>query len=273
MIASASDKPVIYCIGDSHVSFFSGQDRMQPLWPLPSRDIIPIFRTYRLGAVLAYSLGEYRTRHRAREALAVLLEREVPESSRVVPSGSMVLFCFGEIDNRVHLIGQARTQRRSIESIARECAERYFDVINEFHNQEYRIIVWNAIPSSAAEYSPNPEYPLVGTCEERNCSTAVFNNTLKESCVSIDIPFISIFEQLIDAGGLTKSEYFMGDAVHLSQKAMPIALEEMRKKLGDGIIYPGLISKAVRTGRRVRWQEKMIRLVSAARKSLRHPSA
>jgi hypothetical protein len=266
MTASASDKPAIHCIGDSHVSFFSGHDRMQPLWPLPSRDLIPVFRTYRIGAVLAYSLGDYRTRHRAREALAVMLEREVPDDSRVVPSGSMVLFCFGEIDNRVHLVGQARAQGRSIESIARECAERYFDVIKEYHNQKYRMIVWNAIPSSPAECSPNPEYPLVGTCAERNRSTAVFNDTLKESCASIDIPFISIFEQLIDAGGLTKSEYFLDDSVHLSQKAMPIALEEMRKKLGDGIIYPGLISEAVRKGRRIKWQKGMIRLASAVKR-------
>ena len=30
---NASPASVLYCIGDSHVSFFSGVDRIQPNWP------------------------------------------------------------------------------------------------------------------------------------------------------------------------------------------------------------------------------------------------
>ena len=66
---SSGDSEVIYCIGDSHVSFFSGKDAIVPCWPFPSEDMIPFFRTFRLGPVLAYNLVKVGTKTRGREAL------------------------------------------------------------------------------------------------------------------------------------------------------------------------------------------------------------
>ena len=33
---------MIYCIGDSHASFFGGIDKMQPIWPEKSNNILQI---------------------------------------------------------------------------------------------------------------------------------------------------------------------------------------------------------------------------------------
>lgn len=44
---------IIHCIGDSHVSFFGGLDRIQPVWPQRSDDRLPWFRTYHIGPALA----------------------------------------------------------------------------------------------------------------------------------------------------------------------------------------------------------------------------
>ena len=39
---------MIHCIGDSHSCFFSGEDKIQPIWPEQSFDTLPYFRSYRI---------------------------------------------------------------------------------------------------------------------------------------------------------------------------------------------------------------------------------
>jgi len=46
---------VIHCLGDSHVCFFSGQDRIFQAG-LPAKNILPFFRAWHLGPALAYNL-------------------------------------------------------------------------------------------------------------------------------------------------------------------------------------------------------------------------
>lgn len=222
----------IYCIGDSHVNFFSGQNKIQPLWPNPSNDILPFFRTFRLGAVLAYNLCEYGTRKKGRELLFVLLGRDVPIQSRAVPPESKVLLCFGEIDCRAHLLKQAELQKRDILSVVEECVERYFSVISEIQQLGYEVFVWNVIPSSRYDSIPNKEFPVYGTCLDRNHVTHLFNDYLMDLCMSAGVKFISIFDELVDEYRLTRIEYYF-DFIHLSQKAMPLALAKIEEVVGD----------------------------------------
>jgi hypothetical protein len=222
----------IYCIGDSHVDFFSGQNKVQPIWPEPSNDILPYFRTYRLGAVLAFSLCEYGTRQKGRELIYVLLDRDVPLPDREISPESKTLLCFGEIDCRAHLLRQAELQKRDIASVVEECVERYFSVILEIQQLGYEVLVWNAIPSSRHDHIPNKEFPAYGTCLERNRVTRLFNSYLSDLCSSSDAKFISIFDDLVDSQGLTRMEYY-SDQVHLSQKAMPLALTKIEEMVGD----------------------------------------
>ena len=117
-------KSNIYCIGDSHAGFFSGYDRMQPGWPNKSTNKYSFLKSYRLGPVLAYNLCNFKTRSKGREKLLYIL-------THFVPLGSKVLFCFGEIDCRAHLLKQSEIQRRDIHDIIRECVDRYFTVIKD----------------------------------------------------------------------------------------------------------------------------------------------
>ena len=57
----------IYCIGDSHVNIFSGKSKMQPVYPKAHDDIILIFKTFRLGEILAYNLKEKNSSSLKRE--------------------------------------------------------------------------------------------------------------------------------------------------------------------------------------------------------------
>ena len=49
------------------------------------------------------------------------------------------------------------------------------------------------------------------------------------------------------------------DVVHLSQKAMPMTFEEIKLKLGDRVIYPGLIDDVMRIQKRKAIREKILR--------------
>lgn len=222
MLAEWTEKQPIHCIGDSHASFFSGQDKIYPLWTDPSQDCLPMFRSYRLGPVLAYNLCKEGTTTQGRENLFTVLEQ--------IKIHSKVMLCFGEIDCRAHLLKQSVLQNRSIEEVVHECVDRYFSVILEVADKQYDLLIWNVIPSSRYETVGNKDFPLYGTCRERNQVSKLFNQYLAELCVKKRIKFISIFDKLIDQDGLTRMEFYR-DRVHLSQKAMPFVLEEMNRSL------------------------------------------
>ncbi len=217
-----SGRDVIHCIGDSHANLFSGVPFVQPSWPEPHEDLISLFRTYRLGPVLAYNLSRSGTRTRGREKLFAVLN--------TIPIGSRVLFCFGEIDCRAHLLKQAEKQNRGTEDVVNECVDRYFSVIKEVSQMGYGVLVWH-VPPSTRFIVKGGEYPTYGTCLERNRVVHQFNRRLSELIEENSLKAISIFDRLVDRDGLTKIEYFR-DSIHLSQKVMPFVIEEIRHKIG-----------------------------------------
>jgi hypothetical protein len=216
---------IIHCIGDSHVSFFSGTESVQPKWPEKSEDRLPFFRTYRLGAVLAYSLCEFNTRMRGREKLFSILKEQIPPGNRL-------LLCFGEIDCRAHLLRQSIQQHKPIEEIVRKCVRRYYSVIKEMMDMNYELIIWSVIPSTLYEKVANEEFPVYGTCQERNHVTRLFNRELEKLSRPDEVMTVSIYDELVDENGLTRMEYYK-DSVHLSQRAMPLLLEKLKRSLCD----------------------------------------
>lgn len=213
----------IYCIGDSHVSFFGGENRIQDCWPSASRNLLPYFTVFRLGPVLAYNLCQLRTTTQGRERLFQVLNH-VPRNRFWKPK-TRVLLSFGEIDCRAHVLKHADLSQRTVSSVVRECVERYFGVILEIKELGYETLIWNAIPSSLVEF-PTEEFPTYRTCKERNKATGLFNKMLADLCTTNAIPFVSIFDDLIDENGLTRTEYYF-DHFHLSQRAMPLTLKRM----------------------------------------------
>ena len=142
------------------------------------------------------------------------------------------MLCFGEIDCRAHLLKEAELQKREVDSVVKECVERYFSVILEIQHLGYEVLVWNVIPSSRHDSIPNREFPVYGTCLDRNQVTRLFNSYLNDLCSSGGAKFISIFDELVDERGLTRPEYYF-DYIHLSQKAMPFALAKVKEIVGD----------------------------------------
>ena len=206
----------IHCIGDSHASFFSGRERMQPEWPKRSDDRWPFFRSYRLGPALAYNLCRTGTTSRSREKLLEVLHR------RIRP-GDRVLLCFGEIDCRAHLIRQSQTRGESAGNLARECADRYFQVIEEINSLGFRAMVWNVVPPTTLMIDAGA-FPVAGSFEERMDVTRCFNASIVQRCQQAGVPFVSIFDALLDADGKPDHRWFL-DRVHLGPQAIALAVD------------------------------------------------
>jgi len=225
---------ILHCVGDSHANFFSGYDEMQPEWPAPDiKNRIPQLRSYRIGPVLAYRLCEYGTTYRGREKLEQLLDCLSP--------GDHLMFCFGEIDCRAHVLIQAERQQRPAEEIISNIVERYLSAIMRVKGRGYRPLLWNVIPSAPTDINERivvpPQYLFQGSCEERNRITRIFNAELQQAAESADIPFINIFNQLLSESG-TVARFFYADDIHLSQRAMPMALAALSEVFGEAFLLP-----------------------------------
>jgi hypothetical protein len=207
----------LICIGDSHASFFSGINKMQPEFPELSDNKIAHVEGVRLGAVLAYSLHKNNTREKGREKLFQKL-------GNLNTTDHAVMFCFGEIDCRYHLLKQSEIKMQPVKYIIEDCVNKYFQVIQEVKHLGFDVLVWNVIPTTYDNF--NPEYPNYGTHLQRNVCTKLFNKTLQEKCKGEEIIFIDISDKLIDKNNYTKG-YFLFDGVHLGQLAMRFFIEKI----------------------------------------------
>ncbi len=200
----------LHCIGDSHASVFGGEERMQEV--LASHDTLPQFRSYRIGPATAYNLSS---------KMGILDSIILP-----LPKGSRIMFCFGEVDCRAHLIHQAGIQGRPLEEVIKECVDRYFGIFKHYQSQGYDMYAWNIIPSSTA-IMDFEVYPAYGTCQDRNKVARIFNGYLKELCDNNGMRLVSIFDRLVDSKDITDMSYFM-DHIHLSTRVIPFVLEELK---------------------------------------------
>jgi hypothetical protein len=213
----------VHCIGDSHASFFGGEERMQPSWPRLSSDRIPRVRSYRIGPALAYNLVREGTASGGRERMLEVLD--------TLPCGSRVLLCFGEIDCRAHLAKQAARRGLPFEEVVAACVARYLEAGAEVGARGFRVAYWQVPPPSLHAVAGG-EFPIEGTFEERLAITRCFNRLLAAGAAAQGQAFVSVFDQLTDDAGLPLAHYFL-DGIHLSQHALPIALRALRETWPD----------------------------------------
>ena len=217
---------MIYIIGDSHVSVFSGTDttydglrHIQPefgtCYTLSQGQLresvnrfeqkIPFFCPIKIGSNTAHN--SFNKLHRIEQ---VISEYNITESDYVFLS-------FGEIDIRNHI---GFNIKETLENTIRICVERYLETILYLKNKGVNVGVYAPPCSSIGEQLPI-DYADVVT---RNKMTIIFNDYLKEKCVTNQIPFKDISKLMMLPNGTTDETYIMDD-IHLSQKAMPLLLE------------------------------------------------
>lgn len=201
-------------MGDSHTSFFSGLGNkntpyMQPIiFSGPQRNVIPQFKGIRIGPATAYQLHNK----------IPILDKVIKHFYKIDDS---ILFCFGEVDCRIHLPkriinGEDKTK------VITECVERYFEVILKYQRKGVNCMVWGVIGSTYTG-SGYPDQYKVGTMEERNSIAIEFNELLKMKCKEHNIKFISVFDYMVK--DLKTDPKCLQDQLHLSQHLMPITIK------------------------------------------------
>jgi len=161
---------------------------------------------HHLGPILCYSF--------AREKL-----KRCDIRNFNIKNGDTLIFCFGEIDCRCHIhkyITKTITYQYIIDSIV----ENYFKAIelniSVLESKLKNICVYNVVPP-IQKYNTieNPEYPYLGTDQERKNYVLYFNKKLKEKCIEKKYIFFDIYNNYIDKNGYLRKDLSDGN-VHIN---------------------------------------------------------
>jgi hypothetical protein len=252
------EKSIIYCIGDSHISFFSGKDKIQPSWPNVSDDHLPFFKTYHIGPALAFNLTRTSTQTKGREKLFEILNKEIPK-------GSLILLSFGEIDCRVHLIKHAQLKNLPVSDMVNSCLDQYFIAVKEIVSLGYEVIIYNAVTSRprSRKFRIKSEaiYAAYGSQSDRNKTIKLFNDGARERCKNEKLYFLETASHLADKNGNPLIWYFF-DSIHLSQRAMPITLHKLSEIFPNWNFPQYKIPKPVITGILTDWIIRRFKRIS-----------
>jgi len=220
-------KNKIYCFGDSHIELFAKKVTRKVSKKI-CKNLYQYFKTWYVGSATAYNLCKKDSRTKAKMKIFKRLKNE-----KKVPPKSMVMLDFGEIDCRVHLAKRIINQKNDPDKIIEECINRYFSVVQEIIDLEFKVIIFGPIASTILTDTSFPQY---GTCIERNNITKLFNSYAQKKCEEKKCTFVSIFENLIDEKGITKWKFYR-DSAHVGYKVWPILIKKMNSSIKDFRIY------------------------------------
>jgi hypothetical protein len=163
---------------------------------------------HHLGAKLCFSVG--------RDGIDI--------TGTNVNNGDTVVFCFGEIDCRCH-IHKHVSARTSYKQIIDTIVDRYFIqiklAVDKFEN--LKTVVYNVVPPVQQDKTPDdPEYPFIGTDEERKSYVLYFNEKLQEKCDEYKYVFLNIYDSYVDNNGyleksLSDGRVHISDSFHLKR--------------------------------------------------------
>jgi lysophospholipase L1-like esterase len=101
--------------------------------------------------------------------------------------------------------------------------------VKKLIQSDYKVIIYGPI-ASASKRVIIEGADSYGTTKERNAATKIFSDLLEKKCDFYKIPFVSIFEDLIDSNYNTINDLYMDD-IHLSIKALPLILKKINKTI------------------------------------------
>ena len=165
-----------------------------------------IFKAHHLGPVLCYSFGKE------------ILNRCNIEKFNIKDNDSVV-FCFGEIDCRCH-IHKHITNVKSYKMIIDEIVNNYIHAIKiNLENCKVKlknICIYNVVPP-IQKYNTieNPEFPYLGSDEERKSYVLYFNKCLKEKCKEDNWIFFDVYGSYCNNNGYLSKKLSDGN-VHIA---------------------------------------------------------
>ena len=148
--------------------------------------------THHIGPTLCYSFGMQK------------LDR-IDISKFNINDGDTIVFSLGEIDCRCH-VHKHITNVLKYETIIDNIIYNYFEAINlNLTNANIKlknICVFNIVPPVQKDtVLEDPDYPFLGTDEERKTYVLYFNKKLKEECIKKNYIFFDIYDNYCDENG------------------------------------------------------------------------
>lgn len=207
-------------LGDSHVNYFSGNEELsfKPIGRFIDTcdqvNELPLTCLH-LGANLAYTSDESESSEGFKEKLDYLFENFITEEAAIIA-------CFGEIDIRAHVFKETERQNRSYRDIVDDILDHYERFLTSLKSRGYRVACWGPIASQKDKVPVTAKFPRFGSEIDRNKATEYFNNSLGNWCNSQNIPFMSMYYEMVTDNYETKEEYLSSDGVHLGQYSYEI---------------------------------------------------
>lgn len=154
---------------------------------------------HHLGPLLCYSFGK----------------KQINISDFNINEGDTIVFCLGEIDCRCH-VHKHITDTITYQEIITNIVDNYFEAIASATPINLKnICVYNVVPP-IQKYNTceSPEYPYLGTDEERKQYVLFFNKKLKEKCIENGYIFFDVYNNYADEHGFLRKD-LSDDNVHI----------------------------------------------------------
>ncbi len=140
-----------------------------------------------------------------------------------------IIFVFGEVDVRIHIKYKHRQTGTPIDELLCNTANRYTDYVRDLRQDGYDIHIFNVVPTgnfstpAARRWKERLIYPFTTNRLERTRYTEELNRQLERCCALRDIPFINIYQYLVDDRGRRKKELIY-DFAHLNNKTADLVM-------------------------------------------------
>lgn len=140
--------------------------------------------------------------------------------------GDVCVFCFGEIDCRCH-IKKHITEEKTYEQIIDDLVFNYLETVKENIEKTGKKLItyiYNVTPPSKESdvAIKHPEFPFIGTDEERKSYTLYFNKKLKEMCPKYGFGFFDMYDYYVTEEGflnrnLSDANVHIRDGVYINK--------------------------------------------------------
>jgi lysophospholipase L1-like esterase len=198
----------IFAVGDSHSQrCFENHAKIA--------DSTVLFGHNKLDGKTAYNLPRH--------------DKKIRKIREAVPDRHLI-FCFGEVDIRIHIKYKHQQTGQPIGAMLSNTADRYTAYVASLRRQGHNIHVFNVIPTGnfstpeAQLWKETLCYPFLASRSERTAYTETFNRDLAVYCDKRNIPFIDIYKHLVDENGQRKKELIY-DYSHLNNTIADLVLE------------------------------------------------
>ncbi len=159
-------------------------------------------------------------------------EKKVKKIGRAL-LGRDIISVFGEVDVRIHIKYKAEQFGVSAGQLIDTTADRYTGYVQDLRKQGHRLHVFNVVPTGdfsceeARKWERGLGYPFTASLAERTDYTLQMNDCYRFYCVQRSIPFIDIYDHLVDEKGIRKKE-LVYDFSHLNSRCADLVLEHYR---------------------------------------------